>query len=102
MRKFVYLMGLLVFSSMLAIAQTRAITGKVLDETGQPIGGTSITVKGSTTGTSADANGNFKINAKTGDVLVVTGVSIPLREVIVTSKPTLVISITRESQSLSE
>jgi hypothetical protein len=84
MRKIVSLLALLMLFSVLAIAQSRQITGRVLDENGQPISGASVSIRGTSTGASADEEGNFRINAKTGDVLVVTAVGAP------TAKPELV------------
>lgn len=102
MTKIVSIFTLLMLITALAIGQTRLITGKILDEAGQPVSGASITIRGTNSGTSADANGNFKINAKTGDVLVVTAVGIPSRDVRVSSGSSLAISLTRQSQNLSE
>lgn len=70
-------LSLLVIGSLccsLAFAQTRSISGKVVDEKGSPIPYATIKVKGSSTAVSADVNGVFTIRAKTGDVLEVTAV----------------------------
>jgi TonB-linked SusC/RagA family outer membrane protein len=45
------------------LAQSGTITGKVLDESGEPIIGASVQVIGTTTGTITDADGNFSIAA---------------------------------------
>ena len=55
------LLMLLVFSALIVKAQTGSVSGKVLDETGQPLPGASILVKGTTRSTSTDADGNFKL-----------------------------------------
>ena len=88
--------------TVLAIAQTRPIAGRVLDEKGQPVAGASIAIKGTTTGTAANASGDFTINAKTGDVLVISAVGIPSREVTVGSGSTVSVSMSRQAESLSE
>lgn len=49
--------------------QTSKITGTVKDQSGEPLIGVSIVVKGTTTGTVTDFDGNFELNAKPGDVL---------------------------------
>ena len=49
--------------SMTAMAQSSIVTGKVIDEAGDPIIGATIQVIGSTTGTITDADGNFSISA---------------------------------------
>ena len=46
------------------------IRGKVTDDTGDALPGTSILVKGTTTGTMTDGNGNYTINAPYGSKLV--------------------------------
>ncbi|TCD10693.1 TonB-dependent receptor [Pedobacter frigidisoli] len=55
------LLMLLVFSALIVKAQTGSVSGKVLDETGQPLPGASLLVKGTTRSTSTDVNGNFKL-----------------------------------------
>lgn len=67
----------------MAFAQPGPISGKVPDEGGVPVSGASIQAKGSTTGTSADAAGAFKINAKTGDVLEISAIGSSSKEVTV-------------------
>lgn len=49
----------------------QSIQGTVIDQdTGQPISGVTITVKGSTTSTQTDAEGRFSISARNGETLV--------------------------------
>ncbi|RBQ03599.1 SusC/RagA family TonB-linked outer membrane protein [Pedobacter miscanthi] len=55
------LLVLLVFSALMVKAQTGSVSGKVLDETGLPLPGASVIVKGTTRSTSTDGNGNFKL-----------------------------------------
>ncbi|WP_170234114.1 SusC/RagA family TonB-linked outer membrane protein [Segetibacter aerophilus] len=102
MRKILSLFSVLMLVSILVFAQTRPITGRVLDEAGQPVGGASVSIKGSTVGTSADVDGAFRINAKTGDVLIISAVGAPAKEVTVTSTSNLTISLAKQTQSLSE
>ncbi|MCB0586674.1 MAG: SusC/RagA family TonB-linked outer membrane protein, partial [Phaeodactylibacter sp.] len=51
------------FTSATALAQYN-VTGTVKSESGEPLIGVSIIVKGSTTGTVTDFNGNFSINVR--------------------------------------
>jgi TonB-linked SusC/RagA family outer membrane protein len=53
-----------------AYAQTKAIKGKVVDETNQPVIGASVKIQGTSTGTITDPNGNYSINASSKDVLL--------------------------------
>ena len=93
---------MLMLVTTLLIGQNRAITGRVLDDAGQPVSSASVLIKGTTTGASANANGDFTINAKTGDVLVISAVGIPSQEVKVTSGSALAVSLTRQNANLSE
>jgi hypothetical protein len=47
-----------------AIAQTKSVTGKVLDETNVGAPGINVVIKGTDDGTVTDADGNFKVNLK--------------------------------------
>jgi len=102
MRKIVSLFITLICFVVLATAQQRAVTGRVADSADAAISGATITIKGTRTAVSADQNGNFKINAKTGDVLVVTGVGITTQEVTVTSASSLNVVSSRQNQNLAE
>lgn len=102
MTKIVSFFTMLMLTTMLVYGQARVITGRVLDDAGAPVNAASILVRGTNTGTSADANGNFTINAKKGDVLVISAVGVPSKEVRVTSGSTVEVSLLRQSQNLSE
>jgi TonB-linked SusC/RagA family outer membrane protein len=56
------------FSLVSAWSQS-TITGKVTDESAEPLPGVSIIIKGTTHGDITDFDGNFKIKVKKGDVL---------------------------------
>ena len=64
---------LIVCISLISVTFAQKVTGKITDaSTGNGISSATIIVKGSKTGTSSSANGNFNITAKAGDVLVVS------------------------------
>lgn len=75
MRKLLTMFSLLLLSTTLVLAQQRQITGKITDKNGQPVGGATIQIKGTNSGTSAGPDGSFTLNAKTGDVLEVSAVN---------------------------
>lgn len=58
------------FISATVLAQTR-ISGTVLDETGEPLPGASVVVKGTANGTSTDFDGKFMLNASNSSGAVV-------------------------------
>jgi TonB-linked SusC/RagA family outer membrane protein len=59
---------LLAFAVQLTFAQERTITGTVSDESG-PLPGVSVLIEGTTSGTETDFDGNYSIEAESGDVL---------------------------------
>ena len=102
MRKLLPLLAVLVLSASLAFSQTKPITGKLTDAQGQPIPFLTIKVKGAKTGVSADAEGNYSIKAKPGDVLVISGTGVTTKEVSVTEAPTQDIQIARSNTAMTE
>lgn len=52
------------------LSQPLQITGQITDNTGQPMAGVNILVKGTTTGTTSNSEGNFAIEASPGDILI--------------------------------
>ncbi len=59
------------------------VTGTITDEKGDPLPGASVTLKGTRTGVSADNNGQFRLLAKPGDVVVVSGAGLEPTEATV-------------------
>jgi TonB-dependent starch-binding outer membrane protein SusC len=51
-------------------AQSRPITGTITSANGEPLGGVSVIIEGTSTGTTSNDNGQFNINATTGNRLV--------------------------------
>ena len=65
------------------------ITGKVTSASGDPMPGVSVVVKGTVTGTTTDANGNYSINVPDNAVLVFSSVGYETAEVSVNGKTTI-------------
>ena len=75
----------LLFISATVLGQTK-LTGKVVDEMGEPLPGASVMVKGTSNGTATDFDGNFKLTVQTeSGVLVVSFVGYNNKEVSFTS-----------------
>ncbi|MDN3725065.1 von Willebrand factor type A domain-containing protein [Aequorivita sp. SDUM287046] len=62
-------------------AQTITISGTVSDDTSLPLPGANVIVKGTSTGTQTDFDGNYSINAQIGQKLVFTYVGFETKEV---------------------
>jgi TonB-linked SusC/RagA family outer membrane protein len=69
MRRFLSLFIMLMLCGMLAFAQSRVVSGRIIDATGNAVPFASVKVKGSKTGVAADGNGTFSIKIKDGDLL---------------------------------
>ncbi len=59
------------------------VSGQILDDSGQPLPGASIVIKGTATGTTTDFDGNFAIDASDGDTLIVSYIGYETKEVVV-------------------
>ena len=77
------------------------ISGKITDEKGEPLVGVSVLIKGTTKGAITDADGNFQLDVKEGDVLVLTFVGFQKKEVTLGKEVNLAIKLTAESSELS-
>lgn len=64
--KKLYLVLLLVTGAALSGMAQRTLTGKVVDEKGEPLIGATILVEGTTTGTVTDVDGNYSIRVPEG------------------------------------
>lgn len=85
------------------MAQTRPVTGTVVSsENKQPLQGVTVTIKGTKTGTTTDANGNFRINAGENDVLVFSNVSFTTSEITVGKNSTLNVTLVSDAKAMDD
>ena len=56
--------------AQLTFAQERSVSGTVSDDTGMPLPGVSVLIKGTKNGTQSDFDGKYTIKAKPNDILV--------------------------------
>ena len=85
-----------------ALAQEKALTGKVIGDDGTSLPGVAITIKGTTKGTNTDADGNFRISVPSNARLVFSYVGYTTQEVAVGNQTSLKISLETSSETLSE
>lgn len=70
------------------------ISGRVVDENGQPVSGASITIRGSKKGTSTNAEGMFELNdIDEKAVLIISGINIENQEIHVEGRKVFTISV---------
>ena len=79
---------LLVFAFGFTV-QAQSISGTVTDDNGVPLPGATVLVQGTTNGVSTDFDGNYSINASSGDTLVFSFVGYTTQSVVVGSSTTL-------------
>ena len=88
------------FGSLDASAQNRAISGKVIDNGGQPIIGAAVMVPGTSTGATTDLNGNFSLGVATGTTLEVS--CIGYATITVTAADNMVVTLAEDAEILEE
>ena len=93
---------LLAFVVQFTFAQEKTISGTVSDNAGIPLPGVNIIVKGTTTGTLTDFDGNYGINASVGDVLTFSYVGFLTVEQTVGAANTINVTMQEEAQELEE
>lgn len=85
------------------LAQNRIVTGKVTSvENGQGIPGASILVKGTSTGTTSNADGEFSISVANNAQLVISFIGYATEEVLVGTQTVLSISLRTDLTALEE
>lgn len=84
-------------------SQVLTISGRVEDEKGAPIPFVSVVPKNKqSSGTTSDQQGNFKLAASKGDVLVFSGVGFATKEVVVGNNATIEVRLLPGKTDLSE
>jgi hypothetical protein len=93
---------LLTFISFSLFAQSNKISGNVQTETGNPIIGASVIIKGSNKGTTTDASGNFSLEINQNNILVFSSVGFLNKEVAVKGQSNLTILLIENNKDLDE
>lgn len=72
MKKFLLALFCVLASTIGAFAQGSNVSGTVVDETGEPVIGASVRIKGTSTATATDIDGKFTLNNAAGKTLTIT------------------------------
>lgn len=83
------------------VKQAKTIKGKVVDNSGEPVIGANVTVKGTTNGTITDFDGNFTLNNANG-TLVVSFIGYSTQEVKIGNQTSFNIVLKEDSELLDE
>lgn len=82
-----------------------SVTGRVLDNTGSPLPGATVLLKGSTSvGTTTDVDGRFALSLPENStpVLIISSIGYSTQEVVLNSRTTLEVRMVVDAKSLSE
>ncbi|WP_019039059.1 SusC/RagA family TonB-linked outer membrane protein [Psychroflexus tropicus] len=85
-----------------SFAQTKTVTGTVTDGDGLPLPGVNILIKGENSGTQTDFDGNFEIQAETGQTLVFRYVGFKTQEIKVQNQLDIDVKMQIDSAQLDE
>ncbi|MBF2708588.1 SusC/RagA family TonB-linked outer membrane protein [Flavobacterium soyangense] len=91
-----------VLFSVYGQAQDVSIKGKVIDDSGLPIPGVTILIKGTTRATSSDIDGNYQIKAASSGTLVFSYVGYTSIQESIKGRTGIDVKLSPESQSLQE
>lgn len=87
---------------VLALAAQFKVTGVVTDNSGEPLIGVSVLVKGTKVGTQTNIDGEFSINAAEGDVLTFNYIGYHSQEITVTGQAPIEVVLQEDSKTLDE
>lgn len=85
-----------------AQADSKMVTGTVIDERGEPVIGANVKIKGTAQGTSTDMDGKFALEAQPGTTLVISYIGYSNRELVVGNQADYKVSIAEALQALDE
>lgn len=102
MRKLLVCLTAILFSIGQLLAQ-KVISGKVTDDKGNPVPNASVTVKGSSVGTTTNETGNYSLTVpQNATTLVISSIGMSDREVTIGASSTIDATLTSNVTSLSE
>jgi TonB-dependent starch-binding outer membrane protein SusC len=93
---------LVLLCCLMARAQEATIKGTIRDDAGAAVPGANIIIKGTTSGTTSDANGEFSIKASSSDVLVISFIGYKTREIVAGNQTSIDITMETDLTSLGE
>ena len=83
--------------------QTKKITGTITDQKGTTLPGVSVTVKGTSIGTSAGADGKFSLDVPANaETLVFSFIGMTIQEVAIGGKTQIDVTMAEETKALDE
>ena len=95
---FLFLLAL----SLNAYGQSRVVKGQVTDESNEPVPGTTVIVKGTTSGTTTDLDGNYTVSVSENSVLVFSFIGFISKEITVGNNSIINVTLNTDLSDLEE
>jgi TonB-linked SusC/RagA family outer membrane protein len=103
MRKFLLTQFVLCLFALPLLAQDIAVSGKVTSsEDGSTLPGVNITVKGTSRGTSTNAEGTFQLNAPANSTLVFSFIGFTTQEIAIGNRTNISVTLAPDASQLQE
>lgn len=83
-------------------AAQHKIKGNVVDENGEPVLGANVIIKGTTYGTVTDIDGNFSLNVRNGQTIVISFLGYVSHEITVSGKSQYKVSLEPDTHLIDE
>lgn len=82
--------------------ENKKIKGTIVDDNGEPVIGANVSIKGTTTGTITDIDGNFSLEAMSGATLLISYIGYETQEITVGNQSVYNIKLSEDTQALDE
>ncbi|MFA9370312.1 MAG: SusC/RagA family TonB-linked outer membrane protein [Labilibaculum antarcticum] len=103
MKKLTFIVCVFMLTFQIVNAQTKQISGIVTSaDDGMGMPGVSVVIKGTTTGTSTDLDGNYSLSSKSADILVFSFVGMVTQEIAVANQSVINVQLQQESVGVDE
>ena len=102
MRRFLALFAVLMLSGVLASAQDHSVKGHVTGPDGNSLPGITVQVKGSSTATATNANGQFELSVPANSTLVFTGVGFEEQSIKIGNRSQVDVTLASSTKRLNE
>ena len=89
--------------TLISFAQSKRITGVIKDNTGNPVAGASVTVKGSAIGVTSDGTGAFAIDVPSNtSMVVISSVGFQQQEISISNRSQVDIALAPSNNQLDQ
>jgi TonB-dependent starch-binding outer membrane protein SusC len=104
LRRAIHVLFIPLFLPFINFAQTAAtVSGTITTTSGAPVAGVSVSIKGTSSGSSSNSSGHYTINGvQSGSVLVFSYVGYKTMEIPVNGRSTIDVQLTQDTRSLGE